>query len=149
MGVRAECACSLSKQWRDVADGRKSICVGPNDHLEVSPTCMICRSTFCCFAHKFFSGLLASCRGFLILSHCYLHKSCIMSLQTGVQLTLECAAPASHTPLLHQDGDKNVRCFPLCSDQSKVVGNGGVSGFLRIWGIHASRNAGHFAAKYP
>jgi hypothetical protein len=27
--------CSLSKQWRDAVDGRKSICVVPNDNLEV------------------------------------------------------------------------------------------------------------------
>ena len=27
---------SLSKQWRDAADGRKATCIGPNDVLEVS-----------------------------------------------------------------------------------------------------------------
>jgi hypothetical protein len=26
---------SLSKQWRDAADGRKSICAAPNENLEV------------------------------------------------------------------------------------------------------------------
>jgi hypothetical protein len=61
---------SLSKQWRNAVDGRKSICVAPNENLEV---CFF--MTFIACSYVACSGLRASYRGFLIRSRRFPQKS--------------------------------------------------------------------------